>query len=64
MIVINDLILAELIPFLRIKREKEVIGLLNTIQKVEINKTILKTSQINVLASNRCQRTHYDSKTI
>lgn len=36
-IVLNDLILAELIPFLKVKRETRLINLLNAVKKVEIN---------------------------
>ena len=36
-ICINDLILAELIPFMRIKRQTRVIKLLNDISKISIN---------------------------
>ena len=37
LVVINDLILAELIPFLKIKNQREVINLLNNINKMEIH---------------------------
>jgi predicted nucleic acid-binding protein len=37
MLVINDLILVELIPFLKIKKQKKVIELLNSINKFELN---------------------------
>ena len=36
-VIVNDLILAELIPFLLIKNEKKVICLLNAVQRVELN---------------------------
>lgn len=36
-IVLNDMILAELIPFLKVKRETRLINLLNAVKKVEIN---------------------------
>ena len=36
LIVINDLILAELIPFLKIKNQRKIIKLLNNINKMEI----------------------------
>lgn len=36
LIVINDLILAELIPFLKIKNQRKIIKLLNNINKIEI----------------------------
>ncbi|MDL1982310.1 MAG: PIN domain-containing protein [Deltaproteobacteria bacterium] len=36
LIVINDLILAELIPFLKIKNQRKIIKLLNNIKKIEI----------------------------
>ena len=36
-IVINDLILAELIPFLKIKKQNKIIRLLNNIKKLPIN---------------------------
>ena len=35
LIVINDLILAELIPFLKIKNQRKIIKLLNNINKIE-----------------------------
>ncbi|MCP3901973.1 MAG: PIN domain-containing protein [Desulfobacteraceae bacterium] len=35
-LVINDLILSELIPFLKIKRQKKVINLLNSINRLEL----------------------------
>ena len=37
LVVINDLILAELIPFLKIKNHRKVIKLLNHINKLEIH---------------------------
>lgn len=37
LIVINDLILAELIPFLKIKNQRKIIKLLNNINKMEIH---------------------------
>ena len=37
LVVINDLILAELIPFLKIRNQRKVIKLLNNINKVEID---------------------------
>ena len=37
LICINDLILAELVPFLRIKKQTQVIKLLNDISKIPIN---------------------------
>jgi len=37
LVVINDLILAELIPFLRIRNQRKVIKLLNHINKLEIH---------------------------
>ncbi len=36
LIVINDLILAELIPFLKIRNQRKIIKLLNNINKIEI----------------------------
>ena len=36
-LVINDLILAELVPFLKIKKQKKIIRLLNSINKLELN---------------------------
>ena len=35
--VVNDLILAELIPFLKIKKQRTVINLLNSIRKLDMN---------------------------
>jgi predicted nucleic acid-binding protein len=35
-LVINDLILAELVPFLRIKNQREIIILLNSISKLDL----------------------------
>ena len=37
LVVINDLILAELIPFLKIRNQRKVIKLLNNIKKLEIH---------------------------
>lgn len=37
LICINDLILAELVPFLRVKKQTQVIKLLNDITKVPVN---------------------------
>ena len=37
LVVINDLILAELIPFLKIRNQRKVIKLLNCINKLEIH---------------------------
>jgi predicted nucleic acid-binding protein len=37
LIVINDLILAELIPFLKIRKQNKIIKLLNNINKLQIN---------------------------
>jgi predicted nucleic acid-binding protein len=37
LVVINDLILAELIPFLKIRNQRKVIKLLNNINKLEID---------------------------
>ena len=37
LIVINDLILAELIPFLKIRNQRKVINLLNNINKIEMH---------------------------
>ena len=36
LVVINDLILAELVPFLRIKNQREIISLLNSISKLDL----------------------------
>ena len=36
-VVVNDLILAELIPFLKIKKHRTVISLLNAINKLDMN---------------------------
>ncbi|WP_299980506.1 PIN domain-containing protein [Desulfobacula sp.] len=36
-LVINDLILTELIPFLKIKQQRKIINLLNAIDKLELN---------------------------
>ena len=36
-LVINDLILTELIPFLKIKQQRKIINLLNAIYKLELN---------------------------
>lgn len=36
LVVINNLILAELIPFLKVRNQRELIGLLNKINKLEI----------------------------
>lgn len=35
-VVINDIILAELVPFLRMKNQKEIISLLNSITKLDL----------------------------
>ena len=35
-LVINDLILAEIVPFLRIKNQREIISLLNSISKLDL----------------------------
>jgi len=35
-VVINDLILAELVPFLRIKNQQKIISLLNSISKLDL----------------------------
>ena len=35
-LVINDLILAELVPFLRIKNQRKIISLLNSISKLDL----------------------------
>ena len=35
-ICINDLILAEIVPFLRVKKENELIGFLKSIRKIEL----------------------------
>ncbi|NCC49950.1 MAG: PIN domain-containing protein [Spartobacteria bacterium] len=37
LLVTNSLILTELIPFLRIKNQRRVIALLNTVDKIDIN---------------------------
>jgi len=37
LVVINDLILAELIPFLKIRNQRKVINLLNNINKIEMH---------------------------
>ena len=37
LLVINDLILTELIPFLKIKQQRKIINLLNAIDKLELN---------------------------
>lgn len=37
LVVINDLILAELIPFLKIRNQRKVINLLNNINKMEMH---------------------------
>ncbi|MDR4497002.1 MAG: PIN domain-containing protein [Candidatus Scalindua sp.] len=37
LVVINDLILAELIPFLKVKKERKVIELLKKINKLKLN---------------------------
>ncbi len=37
LVVINDLILAELIPFLRVQNQRKIIKLLNNINKLNIN---------------------------
>jgi predicted nucleic acid-binding protein len=37
LVVINDLILAELIPFLKIKKQKNIIELLNNINKLQLH---------------------------
>ena len=37
LLVINDLILTELIPFLKIKQQRKIINLLNAIYKLELN---------------------------
>ena len=36
-LVINDLILTELVPFLKIKKQRKIIVLLNAIDKLELN---------------------------
>ena len=36
-VVVNDLILAELIPFLKIKKQRTIISLLNAINKLDMN---------------------------
>ena len=36
-LVINDLILTELVPFLKIKKQRKIIDLLNAIDKLELN---------------------------
>jgi len=36
-LVINDLILAELVPFLKIKKQRKIIRLLNSINKLDLN---------------------------
>jgi len=36
-LVINDLILTELVPFLKIKQQRKIINLLNAIDKLELN---------------------------
>lgn len=36
-LVINDLILTELVPFLKIKKQRKIINLLNTINKLVLN---------------------------
>jgi predicted nucleic acid-binding protein len=36
-LVINDLILTELVPFLKIKKQQKIISLLNAIDKLELN---------------------------
>ena len=36
-LVINDLILTELVPFLKIKKQRKIIELLNAIDKLELN---------------------------
>ena len=35
-VVINDLILAELVPFLKIKKQQKIINLLNSISKIDL----------------------------
>ena len=35
-VVINDIILAELVPFLRMKKQKKIISLLNSISKLDL----------------------------
>ncbi|RLC14043.1 MAG: PIN domain nuclease [Deltaproteobacteria bacterium] len=37
MLFVNDLILSEIIPFLKIKKEKRVISLLNSINRLALN---------------------------
>ena len=37
LLVINDLILTDLIPFLKIKQQRKIINLLNAIDKLELN---------------------------
>ena len=37
LILINDLILAELIPSLRVRSQRKIVGLLNNIQKLELS---------------------------
>ena len=37
LLVINDLILAELVPFLQIRKQKKIIALLNEIRRLELN---------------------------
>ena len=37
LVVINDLILAELIPFLKIRKQRKIIELLNNINKLQLN---------------------------
>ena len=36
LVVINDLILADLVPFLRLKNQREVIDLLNAVAKLDL----------------------------
>jgi len=49
-ITINDLILAELIPFLKIKKQQTIISLLNSIRKLDMN---IKWDQI-IEYQHRC----------
>lgn len=37
LVVTNELILAELIPFLKIKKQREIIELLNSVNKLQLN---------------------------
>jgi hypothetical protein len=50
-ICINDLILAELVPFLRMKKEHELIGLLRSIRTIELDigwEEIIKFQEMNL----------------